>query len=68
MAILLIVVVISFALLILGEFALSREAKQSQEDRALVLKLRQKIARKRNRHSVLFIYKQEEVSRRAERV
>jgi len=55
MAILLIVAV-SVAFLILCEFALSREAKQSQEHRALVVKLRQRIARNRKRPRVLFIY------------
>lgn len=68
MVTLLIVAVIGAGLLIFGEFALSREAKQSQEHRDLVLKLRQRIAHKLNRHRVLFLYNQEEVCRRMGRV
>ncbi len=68
MAILLIVAVGSIAILTFCEFALSREAKQSQEHRALVLKLRQRIARKRNRRRMLFIYEPEGVRRRTQRV
>jgi hypothetical protein len=68
MAVLLIVAVIIVAFSTFCKFPLSREAKRYKEHRALVLKLRKSIARKRNRPRVLFIYKQEEVSRRRERV
>jgi hypothetical protein len=61
MAILLMVAVTSIAFLTLSEFVLSREPRQSQEHRALVLKLRKRIALKRNRPRVLFIYQKESI-------
>jgi len=64
MAILLIVAVSSVAFLVFCEFAQSREAKPSKEHRALVLKLRQRIARKRNRRRMLFFYRPEDVNQR----
>ena len=61
MAILLMVAVISIAFLTFSEFVLSREPEQSRQHRALVLKLRKRIALKRNRPRVLFIYQKESI-------